>query len=131
MLAGPFEAAVSALLIFSGIVIIARIGPPDPIDILLPRWEVDMLAVMFLLAGASTLAGLTIGRASVEGAGLLLLSGSLVIQLILYLYYLGADARFVLSGIVDAMFVAAAAGRLLSIRSRRVVIEVSRTGEGQ
>lgn len=126
VIVAPFETAVSALLIFSGAVIIAHAGPPDPVDILLPSWEVYVLAAMFVLSGASTLAGLAAGKIAVEGSGLLLLSGSLVIRLILYAIYLHIDTTFALTGIIDALFVAASVARLLTIRHHRVIIELSK-----
>lgn len=129
VIVAPFETAVSALLVFSGVVIITHTGPPDPVNILLPSWEVYVLAVMFLLSGACTFGGLALGAIAVEGSGLLLLSGSLIIRLILYAIYLGTDVTFALSGIVDALFIAAALARLLTIRSRRVIIEIGKAGD--
>lgn len=124
LIVAPFEAAIAVTLIISGVAAAARLGPADPVTALLPAWETYALAVLFFLAGAGTITGVASANVAVEAGGLLLLCGSLIIRLILYAWYLGTDTTFALTGMLDALFVLAAFTRLLTARSRKIVITV-------
>lgn len=128
MAVAPFECAIAVLILVSGVAQVFGWGTADPVNILLPAWEVYLLSAMLLLCGFLVLLGIGLDHVATEAVGLVLLMGSLLARLVLYNVYLGTNSTFVLTGTLDLVFILAAISRLSTIRRARVVIELRKNG---
>jgi len=124
----PFECAISLFLVLAGVAQLLSWGVIDPVNALLPQWEVVLFACVTIIGGAAVPVALAGESPAGEAFGLLLQSTVFVSRLILYGVYLGPDTTFFLSGAFDVIFLAAAFTRLSTVRSRRVVIELREGG---
>jgi hypothetical protein len=125
----PFETAIAALLIITGIAGGLHYGVIDPVAALLPAWEATLLSAMSGVTGALLLAGSGIPHRGAEAAGLLFLCCVIVSRFILYGYYLGFGASFAVTGIFDAALVWAAVARLATVGRHEVLVVVRGPGE--
>lgn len=117
----PFESAVAALLIISGIAALAHYQPGDPVSALLPPWEAASLSVISVLTGVLLVAGCAAPHDGIERAGLLFLLAVILSRFLLYGAYLGYGTGFAVSGVFDATVAWAAVARLGRIRDGLVV----------
>jgi hypothetical protein len=112
----PFEAAIAAIIVVQAIVAFGRWGIVDPTTTLLPNWMTVLFNTLYLVAGALILTGLLWPRGDVEGAGLVLLAGTVMARGIMFGQLLGWQVRAVTS-IAFALFVASAAvARILMLK---------------
>ena len=121
----PFEAAIAALLIISGIAALAGYGLTDPVSALLPGWEAVTLSAVSAGTGGLMTGGIASGQRGAETAGLLLLTGVIGSRFLLYGAYLGFGSRFAVTGVFDAAIIWAAVTRLRTIRRGLVIVRVS------
>jgi len=121
----PFEAAVAALLVISGVAALAGYGLIDPVAALLPPWEATALSAMSVTAGALMLAGTGVPSRGAETAGLLFLIAVILSRFLLFGAYLGFGSRFAVTGVFDAAVIWAAAARLGTVRRGQVIVRVS------
>ncbi|SRR6266487_1628106 len=126
----PFEVALAVTFLAFGAAVLLGWGSADPVSALLPWWEADALAAMFLLAGAGTAAGVAGDKIAVEALGLTMMCGSLLARLLLYGIYLGPGPPFAVTGLFDVVFLVAAAARLRALRTRHIVIRPGNGGGG-
>lgn len=120
----PFESAVAALLMITGIAGLGHYRTIDPVTALLPAWEAAFLSAMTVLTGVLLLAGSGIPHRAAETAGLLFLTGVIISRFLLYGAYLGYGQDFAVTGVFYATLVWAALARLLTIRRGQVVVRV-------
>lgn len=125
----PFETAIAALLIITGIAGGLHYGVIDPVAALLPAWEATLLSAMSGVTGALMLAGSGFPHRGAETAGLVLLTCVILSRFLLYGYYLGFGANFAVTGIFDTALVWAAVARLVTICRHEVLVRVSEPGE--
>lgn len=125
----PFETAVAALLVISGIAALLHYGLVDPVTALLPWWEATVLSVMSIATGGLMIAGAAVPHRGAEAAGLLFLAGVILSRFLLYGFYLGFGADFAVSGIFDGALVWAAFARLATIWRREILVRVSEPPE--
>jgi len=121
----PFEAAIAALLVISGLAALAGTGIIDPVTALLPGWEAAGLSVTTTVTGALMIAGAASGQKGPETAGLLFLIAVILCRFLLYGAYLGYGADFAVTGVFDSSIIWAAAARLTVIRRGQVIVRVS------
>ncbi len=121
----PFEAAIAALLVISGLAALAGYGLTDPVQALLPGWEATVLAVMSVASGLGMGAGIAAGRRGTEAAGLLFLLAVITSRFLLTGHVLGYGPRFVVTGVFDAAVAWAALARLGTLARGQVIVRVS------
>src|SRR5260221_8305509 len=97
----PFEAAVAALLLVSGLAGLARYGITDPTAALLPVWEAVSLNIIFAATGVLILAGVAAAWRAGEAAGMLFLVGVIAARVLLFGYYLWFGPAFIVTGVFD------------------------------
>src|SRR5258708_2973816 len=90
----PFETAIAALVVISGIAGLAKFGIADPISALVPGWEYVTLNLMYMLAGFGMAAGICLDKGRAEGFGLWLLSGAVIAGFFLLANSLGINRNF-------------------------------------
>jgi len=121
----PFEAAIAALLVISGLAALAGYGLIDPVTALLPGWEATVLSVMSVTAGALMVTGIGAGSRGAETAGLLFLAAVILCRFLLFGAYLGFGANFAVTGVFDGAVIWAAWVRLRTVRRGQVIVRVS------
>lgn len=121
----PFETAIAALLVISGVASALHYGVIDPVTALLPGWEAVLLSVMSAVTGLLMIAGSAVPHRGSETAGLLFLAAVIASRFLLYGYYLGFGVNFAVTGVFDSALVWAAAARLGTIRRHEVLVRVS------
>lgn len=127
----PFECAMGALLSLVGLSAILKWGPADPVNGILPHWEVLVLSLVFIVSGMATNTGIVTSNIAIEAFGLYLMCGSLICRLILFELYFGPNTTFILSGALDTVFCGASILRILLIRKHNVVIQIRKDGSAQ
>jgi hypothetical protein len=120
----PFETAIALLLIATGITGIFHAAVVDPVDALLPHPEAVALYAMSAFTGLLMAAGIAASNRGTEIAGLLFLTAVILDRFILYGYYLGFGASFIVTGIFDSAIVWAALTRLHTVRKRRALVMI-------
>lgn len=124
----PFEFFIGLVVIVSGASAFMKLAVPDPVNILLPQWEVYVSSALLVISGLCIIAGIVLGSIAAEAFGLVSLCGSLIARLILYDLYLGADVSFYISGALDSAFIFASVIRLAVIRKVKIVIHIRKAG---
>lgn len=124
----PFEFFIGLVVIVSGSSALVKLAVPDPVNILLPQWEVYLSSLILVISGLCIIVGIVLGNIAAEALGLISLCGSLIARLILYDLYLGADVSFYISGALDTAFIFAASIRLAVIRKVHIVIHIGKAG---
>ena len=120
----PFEAAIAALLVISGVAALLNYGLIDPVQALLPGWEALTLSSMSVATGVLMLAGTAAPHRGAEAAGMLFLIGVISVRFLLFGVYLGFGANFAVTGVFDTAVVVAALVRLDTIRRGQVTVRV-------
>lgn len=120
----PFEMAIAALLILSGISGLVHVGISDPVLSLLPIWEGDILNIASILSGLLMFFGVASGKGRVELPGLILLNGVILSRFLLFGHLLGYGANFFQTGIFDFVVVIASMTRARSIRKDHVIVRL-------
>lgn len=121
----PFEAAISVLLIVSGIAQLAGLGFIDPLTALLPYWEALSFGYVTVGTGVLMLAGTAIALRGVEIAGLLMLIAVIFCRFLVYGAYLGYGVGFLVTGIFDLAIIGAALTRLAIVIRRQSLVRIS------
>jgi len=121
----PFEAAIAALLMISGLAALAGAGLIDPVTALLPPWESAALSGMSVATGILMLAGAAVPHRGAEAGGLLFLIAVLLSRFLLFGAYLGFGLNFAVTGVFDGAVIWAALARLGTVRRRQVIVRVS------
>ena len=108
----PFEAAIGAIALYSGLVGLLHLSQSsDALNLLLPGWFVIALQITYLVAGFAMLYGAGRGRGSAEVFGLILVGASLIVRSVALFWFLGVDALALNAIFPNAVFLAACASR--------------------
>jgi hypothetical protein len=122
----PFETAIGLFFIIAGLAgLFLSSGIPDPLRKVLPAWETTATYAVYALAGAGLIVGVARGKAPAEGAGLVLLSTVVVVREIVYVTYLGLDAKVLVSSAFDLVLLWASLKRLRSLGQGEVIVKAS------
>lgn len=96
----PFEALIALFAAYSGAVSLLGIGPTaTALTLQLPPWLVNVLNIVFLLAGLAMVFGIGVPRRSLEAFGLVLVLMSVVVRTLALQWLVGATAD-TLNGLV-------------------------------
>jgi hypothetical protein len=119
----PFEAAIAALLIISGVSSLMKFGVVDPFTALLPAWQQHLLSGVSVATGFLMWFGSGLPHKGSEYAGLMLLIAVILSRFLLFGQYLGYGSGFIVTGVFDAAIVCAAVSRLVTlVKDRKIVI---------
>jgi uncharacterized membrane protein YedE/YeeE len=117
----PFETLIGALVVYAGIAGLLR-GSRDPLDLLLPHWEVLAFQVAYGLAGLQMLGGLAFARPNVEAAGLILLGMNVIVRFIAVVDILGITEPVVELLFLYGLILAACLVRVIALFRHQVII---------
>jgi hypothetical protein len=120
----PFEAAVSGLLVITGIAGLGHIGILDPVFTLIPHWESVSINTLTLLSGLLMAIGVIAGWARAEVPGLFFLLAVIITRFIIIGVYEKFSSSFVTTGFFYILVVAAAVIRLRAIRKGDTIIRL-------
>jgi hypothetical protein len=125
----PFEAAVSVLIMSTGIAQlfslgIFGLGIIDPLTVLLPQWLVMPTASFAVVTGLLMLLGITTARRRVEMAGLLFFMGVIMDRILLYGFFLDFGSGFIVTGVFYGALFAAACIRFSTTWRSRILVQL-------
>lgn len=119
----PFEMAIAALLIISGMTGFLHFGITDPLSLLIPMWEQIILNGLSVLSGVFLAAGVSADSGRFEMAGLLFLNGVILSRFLLYGHYFGYGNNFLQTGLFDLAVIVASLARGRTIRKKHVLVK--------
>jgi hypothetical protein len=120
----PFEVAVAALLIISGISGLLHLIPDQPSVILLPDWESYTLNSLSVVSGLFLIHGTGKPSRRIELSGLLLLLAVILSRFIIYLTFI-RDIKFIIAMLVfDLAVILGTIARLETVLSGDVIVRV-------
>jgi hypothetical protein len=117
----PFETLIGALVVYAGVAGFLR-GSADPLDLVLPHWEVLVFQVAYVVAGLQMLGGLAFAKSNMEAAGLILLATGEVIRFIAIVDAIGLNERVGELLILYGLIVAACLVRVIALFRHQVII---------
>jgi hypothetical protein len=121
----PFETLMAGLAIISGIVGFFALGTTtDALNALLPEWLVHAFYVLYFIAGMGMLVGLALGRASIEGAGLVLLGVGVVVRFFSLVAFQAPFGQLVTPLFFYLLVTWACYARLRTLFEREVVVKL-------
>lgn len=118
----PFELTIAILALGSGITGLLHLSYADPVSLLLPNWEADVLNASLIICGICMMAGLLSASGAIESAGLWLLIATILARALLYGQVLHYKSDFILMSIFDLAVIFSAAIRIRSVRTKHVLL---------
>ena len=126
----PFEAAMGFLVFWAGAATTFQFSTSnDALTALMPNLLVIVLNVTYMLSGAGMLLGLGLGRRDLEGGGIVILIGALLIRLTAVIAVAGLSLPTVALTMFYVGFSAACISRLLDLMRNDMVVKIRNNGE--
>lgn len=121
----PFEAAMAWISFFAGFVGVTHLTTStDSLNVFLPSWFVLALNISYMLSGVGILIGLGTARRDAEGAGIVLLLGSVVVRALAIAFIAGIHISTFLLLVFYTVFALACLSRIRALFSGSVTVKI-------